>query len=337
MTTYSRSNSSNVICLFRKLMLACIVLAAPSLVADQFPPQWANAVVALGSMKPVPGVPCAMQWQTEGTGFLYGYLVHGDPDPKQRKYEVFLVTVRHVIQQHAAAVVISKISQGQPSQIGSGCGITADPGDSISVRLNPTGSSLPGRQFQLPIGKWFFHPDGAVDVAAIPLNADFLKAQGVLDVFFANDLFVANREKLKSIGVAAGDGVFVLGFPMNLGGIQRNEVIVRQGCIARISDMFDLSSHSYLVDAFVFPGNSGSPVILRPELMSITGAPAQGNAYLIGLVTSYQTYIDAAISLQTSHPRITFEENSGLSDVLPTNYIDEAITAWRNRTTQPGP
>ena len=28
--------------------------------------------------------------------------------------------------------------------------------------------------------------------------------------------------------------------------------------------------------------------------------------------------------------RIVFEENSGLSEILPTNYIDEAITYWQN-------
>jgi hypothetical protein len=93
--------------------------------------------------------------------------------------------------------------------------------------------------------------------------------------------------------------------------------------------MLDGASPSFLVDAFIFPGNSGSPVILRPEITSISGTPPQNVAYLIGIVRSYLPYADLAISPQTHRPRVSFEENSGLAEVLPTDYIDEAITAWR--------
>ena len=203
--------------------------------------------------------------------------------------------------------------------------------DTIGIRLNPNNPALPGREFELPIKDWFLHPDKHVDIAAVSLNATFLRQQGLLDAFIPNDQWAANKQKLKSSGVAAGDGVFVLGFPMNLAGIQRNYVIVRQGCIARISDMLDGASPAYLLDAFVFPGNSGSPVVLRPEITSITGTPAQTNAMLIGIVTSYQPYIDVGVSPQTKRTRITFEENSGLAEVLPIDDIEEAISAWRDQ------
>jgi hypothetical protein len=69
-------------------------------------------------------------------------------------------------------------------------------------------------------------------------------------------------------------------------------------------------------------------------MVSITGTPSQSNAALIGIVTAYQFYRDVAISPQTNRERVAFEENSGLAEVLPTDYIDEAITAWR-RENQP--
>ncbi|MGB9486715.1 MAG: serine protease, partial [Terriglobia bacterium] len=94
------------------------------------------------------------------------------------------------------------------------------------------------------------------------------------------------------------------------------------------------ASPSFLVDTFIFPGNSGSPVILRPEITSISGTPPQNVAYLIGIVRSYLPYADFAVSQQTHHLRISFEENSGLAEVLPTDYIDGAITDWR-KTNQP--
>jgi hypothetical protein len=308
------------------LVLLCSVTSRAALI----PPQFSDAVVALGSMqlRITPGQPCTVQWFTEGTGFLYGFLTKGDPDPIKRAYEVYLVTNRHVIEEHVASQSAAKAQHMQPIP---GCPAPPLPDEtSISVRLNPLGSSLEGRQFSLPIKDWFFHPNNDIDVAAVRLNTDVLKTQGLLGLFFQNDVYVANKNRLQTLSVSAGDGVFVLGFPMNLAGVQRNYVIVRQGCIARISDMLDGSSASYLLDAFIFPGNSGGPVILRPDLTFIEGTNAQRNAYLIGFVRSYQPYIDVAISPQTKHARISFEENSGLAEVLPTDTIDEAIVSWRS-------
>lgn len=311
-----------------------ILVLATIASATLVPPQLPDTVVALGAMNPVvlPGGTCIMQWATEGTGFLYGYLTNDDPDVTKKLYDVYLVTVRHVIAEHAASLAILKVNQSQVPQ-NSACAATAAE-DSISVRMNPTNPSLPGREFDLPIKDWYFHPKG-IDIAVYHLNAPYLKTQGVLDNFIPNDQAAASKAKLRTIGASAGDGIFVLGFPMNLAGIQRNYVIVRQGGIARISDLLDGASTSYLVDAFVFPGNSGSPVILRPELVSITGTPQQMNAFLIGIITSYQPYTDVAISPQTKRPRITFEENSGLAEVLPIDYVDETIAAQRSQVVQP--
>ena len=95
--------------------------------------------------------------------------------------------------------------------------------------------------------------------------------------------------------------------------------------------MLDHASRTFLIDAFVFPGNSGGPVVLRPEISAIQGTKNQSTAYLIGIVLSYMPYIDAAFSLQTHRTRVTFEENSGLAEILPTDYIDAAIKAYREK------
>lgn len=325
---------------FAKMYVLSLVFISTFADATLIPPRYSNAVVALGSVNPVvfpgqialPGQPCA--WTTEGTGFLYGYLVQNDPDASKRKYEVYLVTNRHVITDHTAALAIVKLKRPLSPQTEMECGSPIPKEDTIKVRMNPLNSSLQGREFDLPIKDWFFHQNKGIDIAAIRLNPEYLKTEGLLDVFFQNDDMVYNKGSLKEKGVAAGDGVFVLGFPMNLAGVQRNYVIVRQGCIARISDMLDGQSINYLLDALIFPGNSGSPVILKPEIVSITGTPFQNKAMLIGIVNSYQFYRDVAVSPQTNRERVAFEENSGLAEVLPTDYIDEAITAWR-KANQP--
>lgn len=315
------------------------VLIAASLTgmasAALMPPQYQDAVVALGEnqLQFLPNGQCVIQWFTEGTGFLYGFLVEDNPDPTKRRYEVYLVTNRHVIEEHVASQAAAKLQHAQPTP---SCPIPSPVDEtSISARLNPLNSTSEGRQFPLSIKEWFFDSNGAIDVAAIRLNSGFLKEQGLQNIFFNNDNMAANKHKLKSLGVSAGDGVFVLGFPMNLAGVQRNYVIVRQGCIAHISDMLDGTSPMFLLDAFIFPGNSGGPVVLKPEVVSVSGTTAQNQAYLIGFVQSYQPYIDLAISPQTRRPRVQFEENSGLAQVLPTDVIDEAIIAWRSALPNP--
>jgi hypothetical protein len=80
----------------------------------------------------------------------------------------------------------------------------------------------------------------------------------------------------------------------------------------------------------VFPGNSGGPVFLEPSLLAIDGTKANNRAYLLGVVRSYIPYTDIAISPQTGHARVTFEENSGLAEVIPVDRINEAIKSWRD-------
>jgi Trypsin-like peptidase domain len=274
------------------------------------PPFFINCVAALGNVRPIPrpgGEQPQNKWVTTGTGFFYGYLVKHHEDHTKREYRVFLVTAKHVIQSHI------------------------DKGFDIRVRINSEDPNTPVLDFELPraLGPdhWFPHPKDDIDVAVIGLNLDFLKQHNITPSFFTSDGTAANRAKLKAREVATGDGIFVLGFPMGLTGEQRNYVIVRQGCIARISEMLDGAAPDFLVDAPAYPGNSGGPVILRPEFVAIEGTKNQGDAALLGLVKSYLPYEDIAISLQTNQPRISFQENSGLALILPTDFIDETIEA----------
>jgi hypothetical protein len=301
--------------IFRNAIVVSAFLVSAPACAALIPPAFVDSVVALGSTMAGPalsGQASRLEWRTEGTGFFYGHLFQGDPEPTNRKYQVFLVTARHVIDEHMKA------------QLGN-----------VSIRLNPKDSTLQVQEFTIPShpesgeGTWFYHPDPNIDIAIVPVNFEFLKERGFEPNFFASDLMIANRDKMKEIEIAAGDGVFVLGFPMNLAGAQRNYVVARQGCLARISEMLDGASKTFMLDTFVFPGNSGGPVILKPEITSISGTKSQPKAYLIGIVVSYRPYDDIAISAQTKRARVIFEENSGLAEVLPSDYIEQTIEAWR--------
>ncbi len=112
---------------------------------------------------------------------------------------------------------------------------------------------------------------------------------------------------------------------MGIVSADRQHVFVRGGIISRIKDLFEKRSKDYVVDAFVFPGNSGGPVISKPENSSIVGTKFSNVASLIGIIKSYIPYSDIAISQQTGNPRIIFEENSGLSKVEPVDHIISTI------------
>ena len=143
--------------------------------------------------------------------------------------------------------------------------------------------------------------------------------------FFHSDDHALNKSNMEDLEITEGDFLYLLGFPMGLVAQDRQHVILRQGVIARIRDMYEKRSTDYIVDALVFPGNSGGPVILKPEAISIEGTKSNLNASLIGLIKSYIPYQDIAISQQTQRPRVIFEENSGLSLVEPVDHIIETI------------
>lgn len=231
------------------------------------------------------------------TGFLYGELIR-QVSPGVGSYQVFLVTNRHVVDGERVAW----------------------------LRFNPDGEK-PAREYRLELYDsqerplWFQHPDDLIDVAVVRITAQRLKDDGIRFDVFLSDIHVLGRQRAQQAGVTEGDGVFVLGFPLGLVGEQRNYVIVRQGAIARIRDCYAGASKDFLLDCSVFPGNSGGPVVNRPEAMSIQGTEAVNATYLLGVVAGYVPYRDTAISAQTKRPRIIFEENSGLASVFPIDYV----------------
>jgi len=66
--------------------------------------------------------------------------------------------------------------------------------------------------------------------------------------------------------------------------------------------------------------------------LSIEGTKkAINTAYLIGVVKGFITYKDVAISEQTKRPRIVFEENTGLTVVIPIHFVQKTIMEFISR------
>lgn len=259
------------------------------------PPFFLDTVVAIGRFDAT-----ANRTDWLGSGFLLADVVQRDGD--QAHIRLYLVTNSHIA---------SGLAQAR-------------------IRFNLKAAE-PAREFELDFPPdqqgtlWFTHPNPKIDVAVVPINTQLLRDQGVRMAYFLSDQHVLNLKDAAELGVAEGDGVYVLGFPLGMVGETRNYVIVRQGCIARLRDALEDHSTEVLVDAAVFPGNSGGPVVMKPEFGSIQGTKRLHRALLLGVVAAYLPYKDIAISRQTGRPRVTFEENSGLATVIPYDFIAETI------------
>ena len=253
-------------------------------------PFYLDCVVAIGI--PLPND--EKQWI--GTGFIVGrYNKEESGDSKQ--YNIFLVTNKHVI-------------AGK---------------EKIVVRFNKTTNAV-ARDYEINLESVQTKVEHQThDIVVISFNPQVLEQDKVRFSFFRLDENVFCLKEMKEAGISEGDSCFILGFPLGIVSPERQYVIVRSGIIARIRDVIDQMDGEYMIDANIFPGNSGSPVILKPEVVSIHGTNAVNRSVLIGIIESYIPYEDVAVSLQTRLPRVVFQENSGLASVIPVDYILETV------------
>lgn len=185
------------------------------------------------------------------------------------------------------------------------------------------------------------HPNESTDIIAIQILPQTLIKDKSIWGSFDLDSHSLTLDQMQKTGVEEGSLVYALGFPMNL--VDSIKVpICRLGCVSRITDAFILKNKNpiFLVDAQTFPGNSGGPVINRPESASIVGTPTNPRANLIGILSSYIPYRETLYSRQTGRDRMVQEENSGLTIVHPIDRIKEVVELeWerieRQRQTPP--
>lgn len=266
------------------------------------PPFFLDTVVALGVMSG------DGEFVSTGTGFLYGHPTDSVDPEGNKQYQLLLVTNRHVID-----------------------GIL-DQGATMYARLNSKSGTEPG-VIALPLVRsgapspFMYLPPTGEDIGIISISAPVLDEQELIYHFFAGGDHTFSSQRAIEAGVSEGDGIFVLGFPLGDVGTAKNYAIVKQGVVARIQNWLAGGEGTFLIDASIFPGNSGGPVILRPEINAIAGTKFNNAAGLVGMVAAYIPYQEVAISQQTKRPRMIFEENSGLGEVITCDVIERVCEA----------
>lgn len=266
------------------------------------PEFYKNAVVSIG----VKQNDSSVRWI--GTGF---FLVK--PVDDKGNVIPFLVTNKHVLQ-NQRSIIIRMREQGTEKL------------EKIDTPLlNDDGSA-----------KFLLHTDLNIDIAVLPLNASFITNNRLDFPAFNIDTHSMSSNELRENGVAEGSIIYMLGYTMGLVNKQSSVPICRMGCIARMSLGQITESHNILVDIQNFPGNSGSPIITRPELISIDGTNHLNKSVLVGIVHSYIPYREALISSKTGETVEIRSENSGLAYVHPVEYIREIVDAYMTSISKSG-
>lgn len=249
------------------------------------PARFLDTVVAIGNRR----VNSSIEYTA--TGFVYQVSVRKDKGDKL--YASFIVTNRHVIK---------------------------DTNELYTRQNHPSGVNVVGRSLE---GEWTVHPDPEIDVAVRPFHIPETGGAVTSAVSFYSDTDTMLRKQLINAEFREGNEVFILGFPLSQIAEDKNYVITRQGIIARIQDWYDEANKSFLIDASIFPGNSGGPVLAKPTLH--TYGSSITTAKLIGMVSGYFPYRDIARSDQTGDVVFASEENSGLGIVVPLDAIEETV------------
>jgi len=107
------------------------------------------------------------------------------------------------------------------------------------------------------------HPDPAVDLCALPIDALVLKAQAKGIELFSTVIdmdLIPTEEQLDELD--AMEEVITAGFPDGLWDAVNNRPILRRGVTATHPRMDYNGKKELLIDAVAVPGTSGSPVLI---------------------------------------------------------------------------
>lgn len=170
-----------------------------------------------------------------GTGFIFDY-VNND------KHYLFVVTNKHVIKDSTEGKLSFNQSDGEKPILG---------------KVFTIGYSNFEKQ-------WIGHPQQDIDVAFMPFSPvlNELSQKGV-QIFFKTitpDLIPADKQLREDID-AVEDIVFV-GYPSDIYDRKNLLPVVRRGITATPISVDFEGKPTFLIDASIFPGSSGSPVFL---------------------------------------------------------------------------
>ncbi len=158
--------------------------------------------------------------------------------------------------------------------------------------------------------------DSTLDVGMFLIQLGMSAYNDSADSMKIADLLLIPRSMMRSRkDISLGDELYFVGFPFGLGAYSINQPIIRSGSVAWVSE----SSSEFLLDAFSFGGNSGSPIFSKRIFGRKFGEINWDEAYLVGMVVGHHGQRVEGILRQPNPKenlldRISFEtQNWGLA------------------------
>jgi hypothetical protein len=251
-----------------------------------------------------------------GTGFL---LLDGVGIAKGK---VYLITNRHILP-----------PEGAPKEIQIRVVVTQNDGvtkiDEISVPIvGSNGKYLPSVRV---------HSDATTDVAAVNIGTAAFSSKFQLLIKalttgkYLNTSMLLPTRQMNSESIGVGTQVYILGYPAAIFDPRNVSPVLRVGVIStdpqdgynfneelRRNVGFPEHINGFLLDANIYPGSSGSLVVLAPEKCGC-GTKAPGRAYILGIVSGSIPIFDASLH---SYSRI------GLGMVYSADTIKEVLDSF---------
>lgn len=225
-----------------------------------------------------------------GSGFFVFRTIEAD------RGHVLLVTNKHVLPPEGAA-------------------------KSIRIRVTVKLADKPEVRFvEIPVvgtnGKYLpnvkAHPNPGFDIAVVNVTEPIVRQQ-IQGTWLPLDLF-ATPEKLKNENITVGDEIFLLGYPDAIYDPRNVFPVLRTGVIATVPtegyafndslrQRYGLPDRidGFLIDANVFPGSSGSVVVLKqqatiigPQGQTVVSA-AKKIPYVLGIISASIPITDTAL------------------------------------------
>ena len=274
----------------------------------RFPDVVAESVVSLGLQDSLGN------WSSKGTGFLmYNY---------ERSRHV-LVTCRHIVQPELRRGVTMKLpDMWAKANLKHGVadlfGKVEDSWATFHIALVRNDTTL-----------WTGHPDDSVDIAVIDFPPEDT-AHNVLGRL-SDIKYIPKSDCGGFDSLCLAQDILFVGFPLGLGDTRNPQPLVRSGIISYL----DPTRKVFMLDAQVFGGSSGSPVVTTGT--SRGDPPKDRQRKLVGIVSGYwpspvqMKLIERELTNAAKDTVVLALENAGLGIVYSIDLIRETIDAHNAR------